>query len=408
MDDIKASVCMVTYNHERYIAQAVQSVLEQETKFPFEVVIGEDCSTDNTRSILVDLARQNPDTIRLRLAESNQGAKANFLDVVTACRGKYVAMLEGDDYWICPNKLQLQVDALDAHPDWAICFHPTKCVYEEGMQGQSVYPLGWNQAEATLEDLLAANFIPTSSTVFRNGLFGEFPPWFRELLLGDWPLHILNAAHGNIGCLPEVMSAYRIHRNGIWSGRTPVTRMTAIFQMFTAVDHHFAGRYAEAIDRYRLNAVREVMVELDAAKDSAAGFEKQLQQTRIEESIRMSSLEERFLKLQSYCDQLAGEIVKTEESIRASFVEENFLKLQNRCDQLSGELISVKGRFRELADDHRKLQEFYDSWRRSVLYRVFRETRRPFTKLLRYWQNRRASENVFPPIPESDPASKAA
>ncbi len=110
MGDIKVSVCMVTYNHARYIAQAVESVLAQRTDFPIEIVVGEDCSTDGTRGILVDLARRNSQTIRLRLAEYNQGGSSNFFGTLAACRGQYVAMLEGDDFWSSPDKLQKQVD----------------------------------------------------------------------------------------------------------------------------------------------------------------------------------------------------------------------------------------------------------------------------------------------------------
>ena len=95
MDDIKVSVCMPTYNHERYIAQAVESVLAQNVNFPIELVIGEDVSTDRTREIVQQLARQHPDRIRLRLSDRNIGGKANFLATIALCRGQYVAMLEG-------------------------------------------------------------------------------------------------------------------------------------------------------------------------------------------------------------------------------------------------------------------------------------------------------------------------
>src|SRR3954463_2980222 len=112
MDDIKVSVCMITYNHARYIEQAVESVLAQRTDFPIEIVIGEDCSTDGTRGVLVDLARRNSQTIRLRLAEHNQGGSTNFHGTLAACSGQYVALLEGDDFWSSPYKLQKQVEAL--------------------------------------------------------------------------------------------------------------------------------------------------------------------------------------------------------------------------------------------------------------------------------------------------------
>src|SRR5262245_40033788 len=103
MDDVKVSVCMLAYNHEQFIAQAVESVLAQKTSFPFELVIGEDFSTDNTRTILQDYAARNPGVVRLQLADFNHGPKPNFIKTFSACRGQYVALLEGDDYWTSPD-----------------------------------------------------------------------------------------------------------------------------------------------------------------------------------------------------------------------------------------------------------------------------------------------------------------
>lgn len=377
MDDIKVSVCMTTYNQERYIAQAVESVLAQQTTFPIEIVIGEDCSTDGTRAILLDLARGNPEKIQLRLAERNQGGKANFMDVAKACRGQYVAMLEGDDYWTCPNKLQMQVEALDTHLEWAMCFHPTMCVYEGWMQGQDIYPLNWDRAEATLVDLLAANFIPTNSVVFRNRLFGAFPPWFRGLLLGDWPLHILNAAHGNIGYLPDVMSAYRIHPGGVWSGETPVARMAAIFKMFTAIDHHFAGKYANEIDCYRLKLTGELMAELDSTKSSYEELAKELARVNAKEWNRTS------------CEDVDNDT------------------LQKYWNQLSGDFISLESEHEVLKVENQKLKAFHDAWSKSIVYRVARETRRPVNQL---WHRMRRpfGGSTEPQLPTASSVSKVA
>jgi glycosyltransferase involved in cell wall biosynthesis len=256
MEDVILSVCMVTYNQERYIAQAIESALAQRTTFPFEIVIGEDCSTDSTRTIVRDFASRHPDRIRLRLAETNEGGKRNFMQTFAECRGKYVTILEGDDYWTSSDKLQLQVDALEAHPDWALCFHPTQCIYEDGNEGPAVHPENWDRRESVLEDLFEQNFMLTSSVVFRNRLFPELPSWFGEIVLGDWPLHLLNAAHGKIGFLPQIMSAYRIHAGGAHSSRSTVGKIEEVFQMLTAVDHHFEGKYRKQIDAYRLNTVR--------------------------------------------------------------------------------------------------------------------------------------------------------
>src|ERR1700676_449892 len=117
---MKLSVMMITYNHERYIAQAIESILAQKVNFDYELVIGEDCSTDGTRAVILDFHRRYPSRIVPLLRERNLGGPRNFLGTLAACRGKYLALLEGDDYWICTDKLQRQVDFLEANPAWAI------------------------------------------------------------------------------------------------------------------------------------------------------------------------------------------------------------------------------------------------------------------------------------------------
>ena len=106
MNDPKVSVCILTYNHEKYIAQAVESALQQRTTFPVEILIGEDCSTDRTRDIVAELGRRHPDRVGLHLAEKNQGGGRNFCNLFAQSRGQYVIILEGDDYWTAPHKQQ--------------------------------------------------------------------------------------------------------------------------------------------------------------------------------------------------------------------------------------------------------------------------------------------------------------
>jgi glycosyltransferase involved in cell wall biosynthesis len=266
----KVSVLMPTYNHEAYIAQAVTSALSQQTNFPFEVVVGEDCSTDGTRKILFELQQAHSQTLRVLLHERNIGGPRNVAAIFAACRGQYVAMLEGDDYWTHPLKLQKQVDLLDAHPEWAICFHPTRVVQEDSSQPAHFYPESWSQEVATIEDLFRGNFMSTCSVVFRNRLFGEIPAWHSEIIPGDWALHILNADRGQIGYLNAVLADYRVHSRGMWSNKDRIAREVETLRMFSRIDHHFGGKYARQIDEYRIRLVTSLLTWLDDANQKLA------------------------------------------------------------------------------------------------------------------------------------------
>jgi glycosyltransferase involved in cell wall biosynthesis len=114
---------MITYNQDQFVGQAIESVLSQQVDFEYELVIGEDCSTDRTREIVASFGAKFPDRIRLLLPKSNLGMQENFKATLAACSGQYVAILEGDDYWTSPLKLKRQVEFLDAHSDCAMCFH---------------------------------------------------------------------------------------------------------------------------------------------------------------------------------------------------------------------------------------------------------------------------------------------
>jgi len=120
------SVCMITYNHENFIKDAIEGILMQKTSFPIELIIGEDCSTDNTRKIVKDYEEKYPEIIFAQYSEKNLGMINNFLNVLQAARGKYIALCEGDDYWTDPLKLQKQVDFLEANPEYVICANRTK------------------------------------------------------------------------------------------------------------------------------------------------------------------------------------------------------------------------------------------------------------------------------------------
>src|SRR5258708_3052102 len=127
-------VTLITYNHEKFIAQAIESVLSQQTGFEFRLLVGDDCSTDNTQSIIRSYAEKYPERICLMLDSTHRGLKSRERVGVRALTGstaKYVALLDGDDYWTDAYKLQKQADFLETHPDFAICFHNVRMVFQD-------------------------------------------------------------------------------------------------------------------------------------------------------------------------------------------------------------------------------------------------------------------------------------
>ena len=139
----KVSVSLLAYNHELFIEQALDSILAQQVNFDYEIVIGEDCSQDNTREIILDYQEKNSDKIRIFLSKKplndRKSGRLNFVRNLEACRGEYIALLDGDDYWTSPYKLQKQVDYLDNHPEFSICFHPVINVFEIGNYKKEVF-----------------------------------------------------------------------------------------------------------------------------------------------------------------------------------------------------------------------------------------------------------------------------
>lgn len=217
---LKVSVCVVTYNHEKFVAKMLDSILMQQTNFPFEIIVGDDLSKDNTRAILKDYQERYPDKIRLLLHEKNLGlnGKYNALATFDAAQGEYIAQMDGDDYLTDPLKLQKQVDFMEAHPQYPATFHNAQVIYEDG----SIDPFYFceiDKPEFYVEDLIGEDelcFIATSSLMFRNEDFRKHPEpaWTFKSTSGDIPRNILFAKRGPLGYINEVMSVYRKNRGG--------------------------------------------------------------------------------------------------------------------------------------------------------------------------------------------------
>ena len=231
---MKASVIVITYNQERFIGQAIDSVLMQRVSDPFEVVIGDDCSTDGTAEIVRHYAERHPGIIRPLWVDRNLGMMPNFRRCWEACRGQYIAVLEGDDYWISPDKLQRQIDAMDRHPEWSMCFERVRMVFDDG-RPPSELPAGPQPPVFTVRELLVSNPIQPAGVVYRRGVLGEWPEGLDELALGDWPLGILHALRGDVGFLDEVAAVYRWHGAGSWSPRPQEWKVRQCARMFDVI-----------------------------------------------------------------------------------------------------------------------------------------------------------------------------
>lgn len=254
---MKVSVLMITYNHEQFIAQALDSILNQDTCFEYEIVIGEDCSTDGTREILLSYQKLHPDKIRLLLPEKNLGMMANFIQTYAACRGDYVALLEGDDYWTSPHKLQQQADYLDNHPECAECFHNVEVVDDRYPENNYLFSSQKTLTFYNLEDIVASNVISTCSAMFRAKHISKFPDWFMSMPMGDWPLHVLNAEKGTLAFLPETMAAYRVHDGGVWSRSSRMAILKKSLVAIEVINKHLEYRYRRIVDRTKRRWERE-------------------------------------------------------------------------------------------------------------------------------------------------------
>jgi glycosyltransferase involved in cell wall biosynthesis len=245
-------VAMGTYNHEKYIAQALDSVFMQKTTFLYRIIICDDLSTDNTRSIIMSYVKKYQGRIITVFPDKHFGLNHKdrpYPKVLKQCTAKYIAMLEGDDYWTDPLKLQKQVDFLEAHPESVACFHNVNVQYEDPAKKGHSFHSRKMKSFYTLEDIVLGFFIPTCSVMFRRGLFSNFPDWYYTMPIGDWPLHILNAEHGNFGYLNEILCTYRVHKGGTWSERDRVDVLEKTIYAAKIINEHLKFKFNKGIKR---------------------------------------------------------------------------------------------------------------------------------------------------------------
>ncbi len=215
---VDISTCIISYNQQDFIAQAIEGALMQKGDFSHEIIICDDASTDNTPQIIEQYAARFPDRIKSYPATTNLGMHKNWAKSLQLCSGKYIALLEGDDYWTDENKLAKQFQILETHPDCVISFTNARIQYDNGPAGHPDY-VTLNKDIFTIAELMNFNFLPTCSVLMRNKITNNFfPPAYFKSPFADWIVHVINAQNGNIHFLKEFTCTYRVHGNGIWAG----------------------------------------------------------------------------------------------------------------------------------------------------------------------------------------------
>lgn len=259
------SVCLITYNQEKFIRNAIESILMQKVNFDWELIIADDCSTDGTREILKEYKEKHPDIIKLILQKKNVGPAKNHIELISTPKSKYIALCDGDDYWTDSLKLQKQVDFLEANQDYVLCFHQIKILKNNGTIVDDFITKVPENYE-TIDTLAKlGNYIHTPTVVYRN-IISEFPLDFKTAPIGDYFLYMLLAKSGKLGYLNESMAVYR-EGVGIWSKEADYFRnlntayTNALLVSSNSFDNHISLLLIDRINSFLKRFKREINVQ---------------------------------------------------------------------------------------------------------------------------------------------------
>lgn len=276
---MKISVIVTAYNHERYISQCLESVLGQRGDFQLEVIIGDDCSTDNTHEIIEGFQLKYPKIISVLPTEKNLGITSNLKRCLDSCSGEYIAICEGDDYWTDENKLQKQKDFLDIRKDCSMCFSAILLDYEEKNLTISHHAQSLLQKDAiTIEDLIENNYIGNfSCCMYRTDIVRKLPQAIYNLDFNtdDWIFNMACSQFGKIGFIQEKMSVYRIHSRGAWSGKDIFEQLDYLCNHLDVSNKFFDYKY-DALFRQRKKIIEDEIVRtrmlVDAQKNDGTSL----------------------------------------------------------------------------------------------------------------------------------------
>jgi glycosyltransferase involved in cell wall biosynthesis len=243
------SVLLITYNHEPFVARALDSVLMQRG-VTFEVIVSEDCSTDGTLTIVRAAAESDP-RITVIASERNLGCNDTVLRVLRAARGRYVSMLDGDDFWIADNKLSRQVARLDADPTLGAYFYNARVVLDDAEEPEDrCWTAADHPARIGIAQIWEGNPFATSAGMLRRAALASIGEWYGEMgrakgstMITDWPLYIACAEQGDIAFDPEPVSGYRLHGAGLYSGLPSRSKLDITAELYRRMDAGFQRRH---------------------------------------------------------------------------------------------------------------------------------------------------------------------
>jgi glycosyltransferase involved in cell wall biosynthesis len=213
------SVAMTAYNSARWLSRALDSVLNQRTNFPVEIVVGDDCSQDETVDIARSYKERHPNVIKILERPANIGIQRNYYETFEHCSGKFIAWLDADDFWTDPEKLAFQVNAMEPDTSIKACCHRVRWVTPVGEVKRERYP-SFAPGRYGLSEILRNNFVPSPSIMFRNGIQRELPAWYLDFAyMTDWPVLVVAALSGDILLLDRVMADYTLTPGSSFTGK---------------------------------------------------------------------------------------------------------------------------------------------------------------------------------------------
>jgi glycosyltransferase involved in cell wall biosynthesis len=208
----------MAYNHEQYIEECIESILSQRLDRKFEIIIGEDCSTDDTNQLIQIYQDKYKDTIRLISHKKNVGAKRNFKTILDKAKGKYISICEGDDFFFDPEKTMKSINYMEKNLEVTFLFSPAYIVHETILSKKIRNKYKKNFFDNVNLDWVLKNgggFFPTPTSFFRSSILNDFPDWFQLHCTDDFPLVVLAALKGKIGYIADVTACYRINHGSI-------------------------------------------------------------------------------------------------------------------------------------------------------------------------------------------------